>query len=900
MRRVWMKFANLFRGAQAEHEMSREIASHLTLLEDDFERRGMSPQEARLAAERAFRQYGGGVEQAKELHRETRSFLWVDQFFKDVRYGLANLRRNPGFTLTAVIALALGVGVNTTAFSLYNAIALKPLPVADPSRVVRLERWFAGHGLGSIQYNFAYTEYEYLTEHSGALSAMVAATPNFVAVAEVNGAEQRLNGYAVSANYFSGLGVRPQVGRTFLPAEDRDPSPVVVLDYRFWTREFNGAGDVIGRSISLNGVAYDIIGVAPREFTGTEAMPLEAAFYMPLSMLGQSNPALGSGPNAGWRTEWKDPAKVPGLELLARLRSGVSRMQAQAETDALLRGYLSGVQESDRTIALTLQKTAYFGNTDDIRFRAAVAGVLLVVGLVLLVACANVANMVLARGVSRHREIGIRLALGASRGRVIRQLLTESTLLSLLSGSAGLLISMWAARLLWVSINTAFQNFHFSLIDLDLTPDVRVIIYGFVLCLVTSLLFGLMPALQCTRIGLNSSMKRDDSGSGTRPGKSKLRSLLLGTQVTVSVALLVVAFAMAGTLSGTLRGDVGFETRAVYTFMAGIPADKEPLLLDRLEAVPELSSVAMGRAPLNGTYSPPMAVGRLYAQTLATYASQGYLETLGIPVLRGRNFTREEARSKAPVAVISESTARHFWPDADPVGKHFSLDLEFNNKFADFEVVGVARDAHFANIAQIDEAHVYLPSTKLENSSSFLFRVRGDHTAALKSVRAAIASFDPNLAPSIDMVSLEDGFVSAQRGLYRVMLSVSGLLTLLSLILAAVGIYGVMSFLVSQQTREIGIRVALGATYRGVIRTIVARGLRPVFIGAAIGFALGAAANVTERAFEPFPESFSQSIFGDSSIYSGLALMLAVAALASLVPARRALHVDPVVALRDE
>ncbi len=561
MRRAWARFLNLFRLNHAEQEMSREIDAHLALLQENFEQRGMSPEEAALAARRAFREHGG-IEQVKELHRETRSFVWIEQFFKDLRYGWTNLRRNPGFTLTAVIALALGIGTNATVFGIYNAIALKQLPVADPDRVVRLERWFVSGSRGNIQYNFAYPEYEYLRDQHSVFSSVVAAVSGVQVFSEIGETDAPATGYAVSANYFRDLGVKPLLGRTFLADEDRVPgaNPVVVLDYRFWQAKYHGDARALGQSIKLNGVAYTIVGVAPREFTGTEAyFPTAYDFFAPISMLDQLDPTFGPAVDPGWRGKWRDSSGRPGMELLARLKPGVSRSQAQAAADLALRRYLAGQKEIDRTTALALQKANYFGSTDDWRVQVSVAGVLLVVSLVLLVACANVANMLLATGIARQREIGIRLALGAGRGRVVRQLLTESLLLSLIAGAAGMLLSVWAGRVVWVALINVIQGFHVTMIDLDLSLDVHALLYGLALSLLTGLLFGLTPALQATRFGLLTAIKQDTPDS--RPGRSRLRGLLLGTQVTVSVVLLVLGLAVAGTASSSLKDDPGYDAR---------------------------------------------------------------------------------------------------------------------------------------------------------------------------------------------------------------------------------------------------------------------------------------------------------------------------------------------------
>ena len=728
---------------------------------------------------------------------------------------------------------------------------------------------------------------------------------------------EHLNGYAVSANYFADLGVSARIGRTFLPDEDRLPgaNTVVVLGYRFWQRKFNGDPNVIGQTIKLNGLAYTIVGVAPREFTGTDVFPTESGFWAPLSMIDQLDPAFGpaSDPasNGAWREQWRDTTH-PGFQLLARLKKGVAPAQAQAETDLLIRRYLASYRESEPTTAVTLQRTSYFGSAGDFWLQAFAAALLTIVSLVLLVACANVANLLLARGVARQREIAIRLALGASRGRVIRQLLTESILLSLLGGAVGVLLSAWAGRLLWVSLITlvpAFREFGGAL---NVSPDAHVFVYGLALSVFTGIFFGLAPALQSTRVDLNTAIKQEGSPSGARLARSRLRGLLLGAQVTVSVLLLVVSGGlMGGVVSSFVNGaDLGFETHDTYLLrafygndLAKASALKERLR-ERLETLTELSRVTMGWAPLQGAFPVSMAAGKWHGQSTFSIASDAYFETLGIRLLGGRSFTHQEADLGAPVAVISESTARRVWPNEDPLGKHFSLDLMFQNKFTYYEVVGVAKDIRFAAITQIDPLHLYLPTRTSQApllSGLLLFRIRGNRDKALVAVQSAVASVDPSLLPRLDLVSLEEGPVALQRGFFRVLAGFAGILTLLSLTLAGVGIYGVMAFLVSQRTREIGIRMALGATSRSVIKSVVIQGLRPVFVGTLVG--LAGSAWVTKLAWASDVArviGLYSRTFSDPALYGELALVFAIALLASIIPARRALRVDPMVALRHE
>jgi predicted permease len=920
MRRFLSRLANLFRGGRAESELTREIEAHLALLQEDFERRGLPSEEARLAAKREY----GGVEQAKELHRAERSFVWIEQFFKDIRYGWSNLRRNPGFTLVAVTALALGIGVNATIFGIYNAVALKQLPLRDPGRVMRVKRWFGSNSY-AYKYTFAYPEYQYLRDHNSVFSGVTAASAAIPVMASVgDAAAEHVNGYAVSANYFDELGVNARLGRTFLPEEDRllDANPVVVLSHRFWEKKVHADPNVLGQTVKLNGLVYTIVGVAPEEFTGTAVAPAEAAFWAPLSMIGQLDPSFGPAPDSSWHETWRDSNHV-GFELLARLKNGVAPTTAQAEASGVLRRYLSGYRETQPTTAVTLQRASYFGAAGDFWLNALAAAVLTTVSLVLLVACANVANMLLARGVARQREIGIRLALGAGRGRVIRQLLVESVLLALLGGAAAIPLSAWAGKFLWVSLTGFVQGLGaLKNIDLDVSPDAHLFLYGLALSLLTGILFGLAPAMQSTRADLNTAIKQEGGPAAGQSGRSRLRGLLLGTQVAISVLLLAVS-------GGQLRGlassfvtaaDLGYDARDTYQVRGSFGNDSTTVLnmrrrlQDRLEALPEISSVAHGfPPPLTPQW--PVKAGKWTGLAQTSFASEGYFETLGIPLLEGRSLTQQEAERGAPFAVISEATARRAWPNQDPLGQHFTIEM-LHNSFTDFEVAGVAKDVRFTLITELDPTHIYLPTGLAFGdpsanarpspfSGQLLFRIHGNRDKTLAAVQSAVELVDPSLPPRLELTSLEDGPVAVQRGLLRLIAVFPAVLTLLSLTLAGVGIYGVMAFLVSQRTKEIGIRMALGATSRVVVGSVVMQGLRPVLLGILTGLAASIPVAAVMRAKGFVVPTLQEpahllSRFADPIVLGELVLVLAVAVLASVVPARRALRVDPMVALRYE
>jgi macrolide transport system ATP-binding/permease protein len=910
-RRYFAKLYNLFHHDRAEQELAREMASHLALLEEDFRRGGMTAQEAWSAARRTY----GGIEQVKELHRDERSIVWMEQLLRDLRYACRSLSRNPGFTFVVVLTLTLGIGVNATLFSAYNAVALKPLPVADPNEVVRLERWSESGSRGDIQYAFSYPEYAYCRDHNDVFSSIVAASSPHPVVVEAVDATNAVQPemaatQLVSANYFADLGISSQLGRTFLPEEDRVPGAnvVAVISYTFWQRRFHGDSRILGKIVKINGASFTIVGIAPEEFTGTSTLPQVPDLWVPLSMQAQLLPG----------TDWLHDPDNPQFQILARVKTSTTIKRAQAEADSLIHRFATTFKPRDRTISTTLQRTAFFGNTDDLRFKAFIAVLMLLVGSVLLVACANVANMLLARCAARHREIGIRLALGASRGRIIRQLLSESILLALLGGVGGLLASIWTTKLLWISIVRIFSGlFPDSVVfKLNVSPDARVFGYALVLSLLTGVLFGLSPALQFSRPELTMALKEEGTSLGRRWNRSRIRGFLVAVQVGVSMVLLVSTGLLLRGLVRSQAADPGFETHKVMLLSGDFGSDVaksvalEQRLVDRLKTLPRVKNTAFGTVPLLGTWTPPIVVEGPQAsqikstgRTLASYASDTYFDTLGIPLLRGRRFTKREAANSAHVAVISESTARRFWHGEDPLGKRFKLDMAFRGKFTAFEVVGIAKDVRLANLSRIDPSRVYVP-TGTQDFYGILLRTEEDPQSALASVRAVAGELDRNLLPGLVLMSIEKGPLHLQKSLAQISAIYAGILAVVSLMLAGVGIYGVMAYLVSQRVPEIGIRMALGATEMSVLKMIVIEGLRPTFVGIAVGMTGAAALSWllhTTLAFPGSADFFYGISFYDPPTFLGLAGFFSlVAAVATFVPARRAIRVDPMIALRYE
>jgi macrolide transport system ATP-binding/permease protein len=892
MLRVLMsRIAGLFTSGRADHEFDEEIEAHLAMLTEDNVRRGMTPEEARTAARRHF----GGVTQVKEEQRERRGLAWIEVLAADVRYALRTMRKNPGFTAVVVVTLALGIGVNTMLFTAYNAVALKPLPVANPREVVRVGRGFEHPMMGDIRYAFSYPEYLYCREHNTVFSSLVATSWPLRVLADDSG---KMYGHVVSHDYFAGLGVAAQIGRTFEPAD----RAAIVISYLFWQRRFERDPQVLGRVLHLNGAAVTIIGVAPEKFGGAALLDRIPDFWAPIAMQAQLVPGH----------DWLNEPGDPHLQLLGRLKAASTLDGAQAQVSVLVRQFAGTFTEKEKTVSIALEPAVLLGGTDDIRFKAVVAGLMMTVGLVLLVACVNLANMLLARGAARQREMGIRLALGAGRRRVIRQLLTESVLLSLAGGVAAVVFSAWSSRLLWVAVrnlmNGPFAEAAGAVLPIDLSPDIRVLAYALGLAMVTGIVFGLSPALRSTRPDLVRSLQEEGS-LGTGWTQSRFRRFLIAAQVGASMLLLITAGLLLRGLARSQSADTGFETRSVYMLLADFGPDRpkamaaQRRLAERLKTLPEVQGVAMGGFPLMGTWTPPIVTDRASGRTLASRATETYLDVLGIPVLHGRNFSRQEVTNGAPAAVVSESAARRFWPGQDPVGRRFQLDMDFRGTMAQFETIGIAKDVRFANLTRIDPAHVYLTPTAAE-FEGMLVRIQGDPKRALPAIRSTVDAVDRNLLPGLSLQSLEAGPMAVHKFSARMYATFAMILALLALGLAGVGIYGVMSYLVSQRIREIGIRMALGAGAGGVLRDVVIEGLRPVFVGTALGIAAAAGMSALLHATLVFPGS-TDLLYGvafyDPVTFIGLACFLtAIAAIASAVPARRALRVDPMVALRYE
>ncbi|HYM23417.1 MAG TPA: ADOP family duplicated permease [Vicinamibacterales bacterium] len=884
-----------FGGTRLDDDFDREVASHIAMATDDNISRGMTPDQARRAAIVRF----GGRAQIVEQRREDRSLLFVSTLCQDVRYAVRSFRRSPGFTLLAIATLGIGVGVNATVFTLFDAVALRGLPVREPNSLVRLARSFQGGARGDAVYAFSLDESQAFRLGARTLSAVVAASWPLRVTYEAG----TMNGQVVSGNYFSELGVRAAAGRLLIPDDERTARAVIVLSASAWRQWFAADPRIAGRSVRLNDTTFTIAGVAADEFIGTGNPPQVPDFWAPLTLQPQLAP----------QSDWIRAPQIRPLQLLGRVASHETAASVGAELTVLVHA-LDTESGLMHTIAITPEPATFFGGTNDLRFRAFATLVMTVVGMVLLIACANLSNMMFARAASRRHELAVRLAIGASRGRVARQLLTESLLLAAGGGAAGFLLSVWGCRWVWTRIMEAVRGFMNtqSAFAIVLEPDTRIFVYTIAVSAAAGVAFGVWPAARFSKADVGGGLKDDAMRVGGAIARSRMRGLLVAAQVAASLALLVSAGLLARGVARSESNDPGFAESRVFAVYFNHGTDPAAALrlqqrvFERVQSAPAVASAAyVQRVPLAATWSLPVAdadAPEHVEYTLANFVSPGYFETMGLSIERGRAFVEPEPEGGA---IISAAGARLMWPNADPIGRRVRLSTSQARvpDLHDFVIVGVARDANTANISRRDPMYIYLPR-RATDRGEILFRAAGDTTLALASVRAAVGGVDRTLLPALQVISL-DTYARSQTVLTKTLSEVAAVLAAIALLLASIGIYGVMNVLVAQRVREIGVRMALGATAGGVVRTMLADGLRPVIAGIAGGLLLTFAILAVLRASVLLAPAAPDLLFGvdafDPLNFLELSGLLVASALtASAVPAFRAARVDPMTALRVE
>ena len=868
-------------------DLEQDIRDHLERETQDNIDRGMSPEDARHAALRKF----GNVARVREETWAVWNAVWLEQLLQDVRFGIRTLLRSPGLTVAAVMAIALGIGINVGVFSVLNGVALRLLPIPRAEQIVSVNQMFQGrfarntHGESSM---FSYPEYLNYRDHNHVFSGLVAYEP-FVEATLSGGNVQQLLGTATSCNYFDVLNEHPAQGRGFVDSDCAAPgeNAVVVVSDDLWRGRFAADPSLLGKRITLNRSAYTVVGVARPGFTGTE--PISSAFWVPITMQKALEPGRDrlADDNLSW------------LALLGRTQASVTVQQVRADL-GVIAGRIDQFHPG-RSTSLSVRTATFFGSPEERSFLIPAASVILAAfALVLLIACGNVANLLLARASVRHKEIALRLSIGASRWRLVRQLLTESLLLSLAGGVLGSLIAFWS----FLKI-TQFVISHLPqglpTFAVNVAPNMHVLAYALGLTLITGVAFGLVPALQSSRLDLNTILKGDGSHSGPRKKSGRLLlSVLVGSQVAVCMVLLLAAGLLLRGLYYAQTVDPGFEEKNVAQafFNLGAQGYDESRatafiehLRDRIRGNPGVIEVAQAEcAPLSHDFSADhFTVSGRPGKIAIEYnhVSPEYFSVVGIPIVRGRGF-RPEEKHDSPGVIVTESTARQLWPGQDPLGKTLREDTG-----REYLVIGVAKDAQVSHLGDLNTTYLYFPAGPQDDVRTYvLVRYAAGFADVAKGIRDASQSLDRDVF--VNVIKLEEN-LEIWRAPSRIVATLSGALGALALLLASIGVYGMVSYSVSRSVREIGIRMALGANGANVMSLVLLQAMRPVLTGGIIGVVLCAAVSGV----------LSSMMFGlgthDPIAFIGMPVfLLAVALVATLIPGRRAMRVDPMVALRCE
>jgi predicted permease len=823
----------------------------------------------------------------------------MESLLRNFLYALRGMRKAPGFAVVAIATLALGIGVNATIFSLVNSLLFRPLAVERPGELVNVY----GQSTELSGYDgVSYPNYLDYRAETQTLSGLVAHT-NFFANLAIEGSSELVVGEVVSENFFDVLGVRPPLGRGFGAEEATGPggAAVAVLGHAFWQSRFGGASDVIGRTFRMNGIVYTVVGVAPERFGGMFPAA-QAQLWVPLAMVDHVEP-MGSHRSTSTvaSASLLDSRGRHFIWLKGRMKPGATTAQVAAEFDAIaarLAGAYPEFNERERVAVLATKGVAINPDFDGTLAPAAFV-LLAAVGLVLLVACANLANMMLARAASRRREMAVRAAIGASRGRLLAQVMTESMTVALAGGAAGLLLARW--------LTGAVARFRPPLpleLSFDIAPDWRVVLFTFAAAVATGVAFGIVPALRASRPDLVRGLK-DAAGDAGGRRRIELRDALVVSQVAFSLLLLVVGALMARSLGEAARTNLGYDAARVAVLamsldMNGYDDETGGALLmtgrDRLAALPEVAAVGItSRAPqsLNnngfGIFidgHPSTAADRPIPVD-GTSVDEGYFAALDLRIVAGRGIEHADRAERRRVAVITEAMARSFWPDSDPVGREFRT----ARGAAPHTVVGVVQDYRVDTPGEAPKPYIHLPLPLQTTFGIMLVRTTTPAEPLVAGFQRELRVLDPGL------VFLESGTlrhaVDVRIFPFRAGAWLIGIAGVLALLLAAIGLYGVIAFSVSRRVREIGIRKALGAETAGVVRMVVQRGLALVAVGGLLGAGL---AVVSARALGGvlYTGPFDVISFGVA-----FGALLLVAGIANWVPAWRAARVDPMVALRE-
>src|SRR2546423_3532740 len=825
--RAWIsRLVGLCRKKHGEAEMAEEMETHLELVTQRKIAEGMEPGAARTAALREF----GGLEQIKEAAREQRVWLSADQFWQDLRFGARMLLRTPGFSALAILCLTLGIGTNAAVFSWIEGILIRPYPlVAHQDRMFALNATTRGvPGYTGLSYpEFLDFEKNTTLFESFIVDRIMGTTLS------VGDRAERASGGIVSANYFDALGVQPILGRGFRPEEGtgRNAHPVTVISYRTWKDRYDGNPGIIGRTQILNGVQHTIIGVAPEKFHGT-FIGYSFSFWVPTSMQETFD-------TTGYKLEDRGARWIEGYAIL---KPGVSRQQAQAELNSISQRLEKDFPDTDRgheNQLVPLWKTPFNGAGN---MTPTLAVTMAVVFLVLLIACANVSNLLLARSLLRRHEMAMRLALGAGRGRLVRQLVTEGLLLSLIAAVGGITVAYWCRNALVLAFPPPLPG---TVIDYPGQIDWRVLAASAGICMASTLLFALVPAIRSSDVDLSNALKAEAGGVLGGSSRSRLRSLLVLVQVSLSFILLAGTGLLLQSLIKMRNASPGFNTNVVSSvvdlFSAGYKLDRAKIfhtqLLDRVRTLPDVESAALTRVipfSYNVFSSAPIEVDGYQAPpneqptVECIEVTEDYFTTLGIPIVSGREFMRTDNENMPPVAIINETMAAKYWPGKNPVGQR----LKSKDRW--LQIVGITKNSNYRSKTETPVPFFYVPLRQnFRVQNSLLIRTPETPGAMMKAIAREVHALDSNLAPLITE-RLQDQIDEISYS-QRLAVTLVALFGAMALFLAAIGLYAVMSYSVSQGTRELGLRMALGAGVKDLLRLVMLHGLRLTAAGIVIG-----------------------------------------------------------------
>jgi putative ABC transport system permease protein len=827
----------------------------------------------------------------------------IESLFADVRFALRWLVKSPGFTAVAVISLAIGIGFNTTLFTIADALLFKPLPVAAPERLVDV---FTSDSSGTVQFGTSsYPDYRDFKSQNDVFEDLVGYTPMFAAMNLETGS-RLVMGEIVTGNYFPILGVGAAVGRTLLPSDDVAGAPhVVMVSHEYWTRDLGSAPDAVGRTIRIRGNPFTIIGVAPQEFTGMIPVLAPELWVAASASLEVDPVGMHDAVPSPTGTNRLDRRGDRWIFMRGRLKPGKTIDQARANFE-LLASRLSEAYPATnkgRHVSVKPTRDVHLHPNADALILPIAIGLMTVVGLVLLIACANVASMLLARASGRQKEIGIRLALGASRARLMRQLVTEAVVMSLMGAVAGTLLAWWAtAALTTVRLPTPIP------LAFELHIDARVLLFTMVVTLIAGVLAGLAPALQASKPNLVADLRGEQIGSGAAMGRWTLRDLLVVGQMAVTAVLLVVAALLTRSLIAAQRTNIGIpvERLAVVSTDTGMlrysdARSKEfyEQAMARIGTIPGVESVALAtRVPLSMNYNnweiwiPGRHQPGAHGDSIeVTTVSPEYFKTIGVQIVEGRGFTYDDRPDTPRVGVVNETFARRYWPSESAIGKTFRTR---GSEGPLFEIVGVTADHKVRTVGEPPTPFLHAARMQRPNPySSVIARTRGDASALLRDMRRELLALEPNL------VFVENQTMEAEVATTLFPVRASAWLVstvgMIAMLLAAVGLYGVIAYSVARRTREIGIRMALGAEPSAVVALVMREGLVVAVAGLVAGWALAVVAAI----------AVSRALYGVGaadpvSWIAAAMVILSVSTLANLIPAWRAARVDPSIALRTE